>query len=92
MDKRTRVLNAMNKLPVDHVPCGFWFHFGGKEAPGEECVQAHLRYYREKDLDFLKVMCDGFFSLQGKRRNEFVGGTAHSAVPTHVSSGVFLFI
>ncbi|MBR6405705.1 MAG: hypothetical protein IKS18_05880 [Lachnospiraceae bacterium] len=62
MDKRTRVLNAMNKLPVDHVPCGFWFHFSGREAHGEECVQAHLRYYRETDLDFLKVMCDGFFS------------------------------
>ena len=62
MDKRTRVLNAMNKLPVDHVPCGFWFHFKGDEAVGEGCVQAHLKYYRETDLDFLKVMCDGFFS------------------------------
>ena len=62
MDKRTRVLNAMNKLPVDHVPCGFWFHFGGKEAHGEDCVQAHLKYYRETDLDFMKVMSDGFFA------------------------------
>ena len=62
MDKRTRVLNALNKQPVDHVPCGFWFHFGGKEAHGEDCVQAHLKYYRETDLDFLKVMSDGFFA------------------------------
>ncbi len=61
MDKRTRVLNAMDKKPVDHVPAGFWFHFSGEEAKGEECVQAHLRYYRETDLDFLKVMSDGFF-------------------------------
>jgi len=61
MDKRTRVLNAMNGKEVDHVPVGFWFHFAGDEAMGEPCVQAHLKYYRETDLDFLKIMCDGYF-------------------------------
>ncbi len=61
MDKRTRVLNALNKQPVDHVPAGFWYHFAGEEAVGEGCVQAHLRYFRETDLDFIKVMCDGYF-------------------------------
>ena len=63
MDKRTRVLAAMNGDPVDHVPVGFWFHFSGEEAKGDACVQAHLKYYRETDLDFLKVMCDGYFVL-----------------------------
>lgn len=62
MDKRTRVLNALNKQPIDHVPCGFWFHFGGEEAKGDACVRAHLKYYRETDLDFLKVMCDSYFN------------------------------
>ena len=62
MDKRTRVLNAMNKKEVDHVPVGFWFHFGGEEAMGDACVRAHLDYYRETDLDFLKVMCDSYFA------------------------------
>ena len=62
MDKRTRVLNALNKKPIDHVPCGFWFHFSGDEAKGDGCIKAHLKYYRETDLDFLKVMSDGFFS------------------------------
>ncbi len=61
MDKRTRVLNAMNKEEVDHVPVGFWFHFAGDEAVGDGCVQAHLKYYRETDLDFVKIMCDGYF-------------------------------
>lgn len=60
MDKRTRVLNAMNKREVDHVPVGFWFHFYGEEAVGKACVEAHLKYYRETDLDFLKVMSDGY--------------------------------
>ena len=27
MNKRERVLNAMNNQPVDRVPVGFWFHF-----------------------------------------------------------------
>lgn len=61
MDKRTRVLNAMNQKEVDHVPVGFWFHFSGEEASGEACVKAHLKYYRETDLDFVKIMCDSYF-------------------------------
>lgn len=61
MDKRTRVLHAMDQEPVDHVPVGMWFHFAGEEARGDACVAAHLRYYRETDLDFLKVMSDGYF-------------------------------
>lgn len=61
MDKRTRVLNAMNQKEVDHVPVAFWFHFGGEEAMGEACINAHLKYYRETDLDFVKIMCDGYF-------------------------------
>lgn len=61
MDKRTRVLTAMNGGEVDHVPAGFWFHFAGEEAAGEACINAHLKYYRETDLDFVKIMCDGYF-------------------------------
>ena len=61
MDKRTRMLSAMNKLPVDHVPVGMWFHFSGEEEKGQACIDAHLRYYRETDLDFVKIMCDGYF-------------------------------
>ena len=61
MDKRTRVLNSMKKKEVDHVPVGFWFHFGGEEAVGDACVKAHLNYYRETDLDFVKIMCDNYF-------------------------------
>lgn len=60
MDKRTRVLNALNKQPVDHVPVGMWYHFSGENTIGEACVQAHLSYYRDTDLDFLKVMSDAF--------------------------------
>ena len=62
MDKRTRVLNAMNQREVDHVPVGFWFHFRGDEAVGEACINAHLKYYKETDMDFVKIMSDSFFA------------------------------
>ena len=62
MDKRTRVLSALAKQEVDHVPVGFWYHFGGEEAMGEACVKAHLAYYESTGLDFIKIMCDGYFN------------------------------
>ena len=61
MDKRTRVKNAMDKLPVDHVPVSFWYHFKGEDRRGEACAQAHLKYYKETDVDFVKIMSDDYF-------------------------------
>ena len=61
MDKRTRVFNAMDKKPVDHVPVGFWYHFDEAHSLGEPCVQAHVNYVRDCDLDMIKIMCDGYF-------------------------------
>ncbi len=63
MDKKTRVLNAMNGREVDKIPVGFWFHFTGEEAIGESCIDAHMNYYRESNIDFLKIMSDGFFKF-----------------------------
>lgn len=63
MDKRTRVLNALNKKPVDHVPVGFWFHFAGEETVGENFIKAQMAYYKDVDMDFIKIMSDGYFYL-----------------------------
>ena len=63
MDKRTRVINALNMEPVDHVPVGFWIHFFDKGVHGEPCVKAHLDYYNALDLDFVKGMSDGYFGF-----------------------------
>ncbi|HIS68976.1 MAG TPA: hypothetical protein IAA58_06390 [Candidatus Gallacutalibacter stercoravium] len=62
MDKKTRLLHAMNRLPVDRPPVGFWFHFPGEEGMGEKCVAAHLAYYNSIGVDFAKVMCDNYFA------------------------------
>ena len=60
MNKRERVLAVLNGQPVDHIPGSFWFHFINKaDTIGEGSVQAHLKYYRDTDVDFLKIMSDG---------------------------------
>ena len=60
MNKRERVLAVLNGQSVDHIPGSFWFHFiNPADAAGEGSVQAHLKYYRDTDVDFLKIMSDG---------------------------------
>lgn len=61
MNKRERVLAALNCEPVDRPPVGFWFHFEAEKGRGEACVQAHLDYYNRIDVDLVKVMCDSYF-------------------------------
>ena len=61
MNKRERVLAAMNNQPVDRPPVGFWFHFTGDKQLGAACVAAHLDYYDTIDTDIAKLMCDGYF-------------------------------
>ena len=60
MNKRTRVLNALDGKATDRVPASFWHHFSGEDAIGDKCVQAHINYYKETDVDFIKIMSDGF--------------------------------
>ncbi len=62
MTKKERVLNAFHNQPVDKIPMGFWYHFSPDDDFGQETVNAHLNWYREYDLDFIKVMCDGYFN------------------------------
>ena len=61
MNKRERVLAAMQGRPVDRLPAGFWFHFPADKAAGEASIRAHLEYYNTIDVDMVKVMCDGYF-------------------------------
>ncbi len=56
MNKIERVRAALGGEQVDRVPASFWFHFPPAQAHGESSVKAHLKYYRESGIDFLKVM------------------------------------
>lgn len=61
MNKKMRVLAALENRETDHVPAAFWFHFPADKAEGQACVDAHLQWYRDTDQDFIKIMCDGYF-------------------------------
>lgn len=61
MNKRERVLAALHNQEVDYVPGCFWRHYTPEMQRGEDVVEAHLKFYRETDVDFLKISCDGFF-------------------------------
>lgn len=56
MNKHERVKAALAGQPVDHVPAAFWFHFPPDQASGKAAVDAHLDFYRNTDVDILKVM------------------------------------
>ena len=56
MNKVERVRAALAGTEVDRVPASFWFHFPRDKAHGAASVKAHLSYYKESGVDFLKVM------------------------------------
>jgi len=56
MNKIQRVQAAVKGNLPDRVPASFWFHFPKEMAHGKESAKAHLDYYRQADLDFLKIM------------------------------------
>lgn len=62
MTDKERVLRAMDGLEVDYAPMGFWYHFSPDDDFGQETVEEHLKWYKESQGSFIKVMCDGYFN------------------------------
>lgn len=56
MTKKERVLAAIAKQPVDHVPASFSLHFPKGNEYGEKALAAHMTFLRETDVDILKIM------------------------------------
>ena len=71
MTRRERVLLAMDNQETDKVPVSFWFHFPLDMDLEKECVEAHLSYYKQCDIDFIKIMCDGFLIIPMKSFQRF---------------------
>lgn len=71
MTKKERIVHAMKGEGVDKIPVSFWRHFegAGTKLSNKEVARKHLEFYRATDLDFIKIMYDGFtapFSLDMK--------------------------
>jgi uroporphyrinogen decarboxylase len=56
MNKIDRMQTVLKGRTPDRVPASFWFHFPSDQAQSEESVKAHLNYYRQADIDCLKMM------------------------------------
>ena len=61
MNKRERMLNALENKPVDRIPVGFWHHYSGEESKDQKCIDAQIKFYNDANLDFVKIMSDNFF-------------------------------
>ncbi len=62
MTKRERLMAAFAQKEVDRVPVGFWFHFPEGKREGQACIDAHMEYYHSNNPDFMKIMCNGYFT------------------------------
>jgi uroporphyrinogen decarboxylase len=72
------IVDVFNGKKVDRVPVSFWYHFcpqsefpNGVNNPAlfKQTVEKHVEHFKELNLDLLKVMPDGYFtlpSLKGK--------------------------
>jgi len=65
MNKFERIKAALLGLPVDHVPASFWVHFPPELRNGHAMARAHIDFYRQTDVDLLKVMNDNPYCLVG---------------------------
>lgn len=57
MNKIERVRTALKGQEPDRVPASFWYHFPPRgRVRGKESVKAHLDFYQNSGIDFLKIM------------------------------------
>ena len=44
MNKRERVIAALENRETDFVPVGFWYHFPEDKQKGQDCIDAHIDF------------------------------------------------
>jgi len=68
MNRIERIRAAIKGEKVDRIPAGFWSHFPVHAVTGKAMAEAHLDFYRRSEVDFIKVMNDNPYSLDGVAR------------------------
>jgi uroporphyrinogen decarboxylase len=58
MTKIDRFQAALAGKATDRPPFTLWYHFGSQHYSPERTAQIHLEFFKEYDLDFLKLMND----------------------------------
>lgn len=65
MNKKERVIRAINGKEVDHVPSCFSLHFASNEAFGEAGIKSHLQFFQETNTDICKIMNENLVPYMG---------------------------
>ncbi len=63
MTHRERFFAAMRGEPVDRTPISFWHHFPNHDMAADSLAEATVEFQRRFDLDFLKLMPTGMYSV-----------------------------
>ena len=63
MTHHERVHAAFRGAPVDRVPISFWQHFPQHDRDPASLADATVQYQRRFDLDFVKLMPTGMYSV-----------------------------
>lgn len=64
MTKVERIRAAINKQPTDKLPYSFWTHMPGDDLDPQIIAQKTYDFYKEYDLDFIKMMNNGMYSTE----------------------------
>ncbi len=67
MDKIERVDATLAGSTVDRPAVSAWYHFGVQHAPGTRVAEISLEFFRQYDLDFLKLMNDYYYPFPPAR-------------------------
>jgi hypothetical protein len=63
-EKTERIRCVLDGELADRVPYSVWTHFPGIDLDPDRLAEATLAFYRDLDLDFLKNMSNGMFSIE----------------------------
>lgn len=66
MNKRERVIAAIEGREVDSIPSSFSLHFPEEVAYGDAAVDAHLDFFKKTDTDILKLMNENLLPYMGE--------------------------
>lgn len=62
--KMERVRAALSGERPDRIPYSIWTHFPGPDMDAARLAETTMGFYREFDLDFIKNMPNGLFSIE----------------------------
>ena len=61
-NKRERMTRLLDRNPrQDYVPAAFFIHFDESCRFGQAAVQKHLEYFKQTDMDFVKIQYERKF-------------------------------